>query len=708
MPSLRKIFLFTALLLVAILFNILGFSYISYESDRNQEVEQAERLTTAQQVLLGQASRSVYVLSIHHSFSPAQHEEQVRKVRQLLQNLEDNRRKLQGIVSSIRLSFPLSPGMKQELAGTAGSRYDSLFSAYSAVVDDIPATKKPTQPNWVSSEHAYLSFLGTLTHQLRGMEDSIEKETYFVTKCVIISLILLVLFICFLVAPLVRQSYKNYQALQASLVEIRESESLLRTVIDSTHDFIYVKDREHRFRLVNKAMAAESGNTPEDFIGKTSLDFGLPPEIVFGDPRKGIRGLHEDNELVLSTGETISAPEERIVVGDRTKYVTSLKAPVRNSNGEVWGVLCHIHDITDRVMMEKKMVESESKYRCLFYENPFPMWVFDPMTLHFLEVNDKAVEHYGYSREEFAAMTILDIRLPEFRDKVKELVDTKKEGQTTYRQGQWTHIKKNGDEITVEITSHRFNYENRPVVLVQAQDITEKLRLEKALLEEKINHQRQIAKATIDIQERERNEIGRELHDNVNQILTSAKLQMEYTGSAADQDQIRGRCVKLINTAINEIRHLSRSLVPPTLNDVGLTSSIEDLLENLQYSETKFSFCRQNFDETGLEPGLGLTIFRILQELTTNVIRYSGASEAVIDLHRVNNVVHLRVTDNGKGFDPARQGKGIGFKNIINRADIYRGKVRVKSRPGQGCEVLVRFRLETPAAVPELCAVNLF
>lgn len=706
MPSLRKIYAIIALLLVAILFNILGFSYISYQSDRTRESEQAERIATAQQFLLGQVSRNVYILSIHHSFSAGQHEEQLKKLRQSVQDLSANHKQLNRIIGGLHLSFPLSAEMKRELAGSAGSHYDSLFSAYATIAYDTSSAPGPKQATWASSERAHLAFLGTLTQNLQVMEDSIEAQTFFVTKCVIISLILLVLLICFLVAPLVRQSYKNYRALQTSLDKIKKSESLLRTVIDSTHDFIYVKDSEHRFRLVNKAMAAESGKVPQDFIGKTVLDFGVPPHIAFGDPAKGIRGLHEDNDLVLSTGETLQLAEERIEVEGRTKYVSSLKAPVRNKDGEIWGVLCHIHDITDRVMMEKKMLESEHKYRCLFYENPFPMWVFDPQTLRFLEVNDRAVEHYGYTAEEFTSMTILDIRLPEFREKVKELVDTKKQGQTTFRQGQWTHMKKNGELITVEITSHALNYENRPVVLVQAQDITEKVRLENALLEEKINHQRQIAKATIDIQERERNEIGKELHDNVNQILTSAKLHLEYTGPAVDQEQTRARCVKLINTAINEIRHLSRSLVPPTLKDVGLVSSIEDLLENLRYSETKFNFCGKNLHEHNLEPGLRLTVFRILQELTTNVIRYSGASEATIELSRMNNVLHLRVADNGKGFDPACHGKGIGFQNIINRADIYRGKVRVKSRPGQGCEVVVRFRLDTHAAVPELCSVN--
>ena len=702
MPSLRKIFVLTSLLLVAILFNIFGFSYISYQSDRNKQDEQAERIATAQQVLLGQVSRNVYVLSIHHSFSLSQQEEQLKKARESLKLLGENHTNLRRIVNGIKLSFPMSADMKRELAGSTGSHYDSLFTAYSTLAYNTGATQKPEQGGWASSERAYLSFLGALTQDLRGMEDVLEEEIFFVTKCVIISLILLVFFICFLVTPLVRQSYKNYRALQATLVEIKESESLLRTVIDSTHDFIYVKDSEHRFRLVNKAMAAEAGKEPRDFIGKSMVDFGIPHEVAFGDPEQGTKGLQADNDLVLSTGTTISISEEKVEVNGQTKYVTSLKAPVRNSDGEIWGVLCHIHDITDRVVMQKKIFESESKYRCLFHENPFPMWVFDPRTLKFLEVNAKAVENYGYTAEEFSSMTILDIRGPEHRDRVRELVDTRREGQTTYRQGQWTHIKKNGEQISVEITSHCFNYENRSVVLVQAQDITEKLRLEKALLEEKINHQREIAKATIDIQEKERTEIGKELHDNVNQILTCAKLQLEYAGADANQNEVHGRCTKLINTAINEIRHLSHSLVPPTLKDVGLLSSVEDLLQNLQYAETKFTFSRQNFDEKGLEPGLGLTIFRILQELTTNVIRYSGASVALIELHRMNNVVHLRVADNGKGFDPARHGKGIGFKNIINRADIYRGKVRVKSRPGQGCEVLVRFRTETPVTVTEL------
>jgi PAS domain S-box-containing protein len=307
-----------------------------------------------------------------------------------------------------------------------------------------------------------------------------------------------------------------------------------------------------------------------------------------------------------------------------------------------------------------------------------------------------AIRHYGYTSKEFRTMTILDIRPPDDRSHLHTLIRNKRTNQKTFRQGRWTHVKKDGDKIFVEITSHRINYHGKEATLVQAQDITERVKLEHLLLEEKINHQREMAKAALDVQEKERTEIGKELHDNVNQILTSAKLQLEYMDQSTEKEKMRLNGIRLVNTAINEIRKLSKSLVPPSLKDIGLVASVHDLIEHVNSPHTRIEFFTDGIDDS-LDKGLQLTIFRITQELTTNIIKYAEASSAEIRLHRINNSVVLSVSDDGKGFDLAKHRKGIGLNNIINRADIYRGKVSIRSEPGKGSRVVITFHLNAVA-----------
>jgi PAS domain S-box-containing protein len=138
-------------------------------------------------------------------------------------------------------------------------------------------------------------------------------------------------------------------------------------------------------------------------------------------------------------------------------------------------------DVTARKRIEEAMRESEEQYRLLFESNPHAMWVYDLQTLRFLAVNDAAVEHYGYSREEFLSMTLAQIRPPE---DVQKLLDHLARGSRGFDQArEWRHQKKSGAIITVEITAHQLDFSGRRAELVMAVDISERKLAEKALVE---------------------------------------------------------------------------------------------------------------------------------------------------------------------------------------------------------------------------------
>lgn len=155
--------------------------------------------------------------------------------------------------------------------------------------------------------------------------------------------------------------------------------------------------------------------------------------------------------------------------------------------------LVQIIDITERKQAELELHQSWENYKTLFENNPHPMWVYDRETLAFLMVNDAAIQHYGYSREEFLKMTILDIRPSEDHKALKENVGRVTDGLD--QAGIWRHIKKDGSLIYVEITSHTLQFNGREAALVHADDVTERVRATSALQASEANYRNLVEKS---------------------------------------------------------------------------------------------------------------------------------------------------------------------------------------------------------------------
>jgi signal transduction histidine kinase len=229
-------------------------------------------------------------------------------------------------------------------------------------------------------------------------------------------------------------------------------------------------------------------------------------------------------------------------------------------------------------------------------------------------------------------------------------------------------------------------------------DITEQRKLSQQLIEQEIQKQKQLTQATIDGQEKERLEIGKELHDNINQHLTTTRLYLEVA-----KEQASGPVLEMIQLShktlvgiINELRRLSQSLVPPTLGDLGLVESIYDLCDSLRSTHTfNIEFYHRHFNEDPLPANLKLMFFRIIQEQASNIIRHAQASNVNIRLQSDAEYIILTVTDNGIGFDQVRCKKGLGFNNIFNRSSLFNGKMEIKAAPGKGCTLTVIVPLAT-------------
>jgi signal transduction histidine kinase len=229
-----------------------------------------------------------------------------------------------------------------------------------------------------------------------------------------------------------------------------------------------------------------------------------------------------------------------------------------------------------------------------------------------------------------------------------------------------------------------------------AQDISERKRLEQELLQKELDRQKLISQATIDTQEQERAEIGKELHDNVNQILTTTKLYLEIIQSSPDMSQeLLTKANQNIINVINEIRQLSRSLMDPSLGDLGLVDSVKDLIENINLTRSiLLTFTATESLELELDASRKLMVFRIIQEAVNNIIRHAKATEGNIILKKIKNTVRLKITDNGIGFNPGQIRKGIGIKNITNRVYLTNGQLHIQSRPGKGTTLDIKIPIQ--------------
>lgn len=148
-------------------------------------------------------------------------------------------------------------------------------------------------------------------------------------------------------------------------------------------------------------------------------------------------------------------------------------------------------NIYKRRQYVEELRQSGEKYRLLFEHNPEPMWIFDIATTRFLEVNDAAIEHYGYSKEEFLSMTIKDIRCKEEIDLLKkDLHDIQQKSRMKYFA---RHLKKNGDEIFIEATSVQLNWNDRKAIHILINDVTEK-----KIAQEKLQEKRDVLKKVLD------------------------------------------------------------------------------------------------------------------------------------------------------------------------------------------------------------------
>lgn len=253
---------------------------------------------------------------------------------------------------------------------------------------------------------------------------------------------------------------------------------------------------------------------------------------------------------------------------------------------------------------------------------------------------------------------------------------------------------KKGEYASVHDRGHLIYVDNKITRIIGAtQDISELVLLEEKLSNERKKKQIEITSAMLTAQENERAEIGKELHDNLNQILAVAKMYIQMAKSnKADRDLFLDKSYNLIVEVIEEIRKISKHLVVPGVRVFSLSENIRNLVEDLcLVSKIEITYLEEGIENVIFNDQIKMTIFRIVQEQLTNVVKHAKAKHASVELALINGSIQLLITDDGIGCDLKHLDSGVGLINIRSRAEVHKGKVSIHSAPNEGFLIRVLF-----------------
>jgi PAS domain S-box-containing protein len=492
--------------------------------------------------------------------------------------------------------------------------------------------------------------------------------------------------------------------MQTSSVRPTKTESALLNHFDG---YLWSVDLDSKYTYLNKTLAdtlqsltgvaVKPGDEMLDFPG--ILDPSMP-QVWEKVCRQGFRG------------ESRRMMQEFSIKGQSAFFELSV-TPIRKE-GEITGLSCFARDLTTEIRTVQNMPMSEIRFRSLIEKGSDIIVVVGGEGR--IVYCSPSIEHYfGISDAENLGKNAFDYIHPDDLSRLAEsfieVLDSPGKAIAIEARALAKALGKDAQLIWVEGTvTNLLATEGINGIVCNFRDVTARKkaeslakesedharRLENLLTEEKILQQRQILQATIDAQEKEREEIGRELHDNVNQILTTARLYLDCIDEPSSTLQpIIKRSSDIITTAIEEIRKLSKSMTQSFHREIGLQLSVEDLVESIRRLAEDIEISLDFYlpDELVLEDKLKTAVFRIIQEQLNNVLKHAGAGKVQVSISQESDSLLLQVTDDGKGFDLHKKRDGIGINNIINRAEVFGGRVIFDTAPEKGCSLFISFPL---------------
>jgi len=324
------------------------------------------------------------------------------------------------------------------------------------------------------------------------------------------------------------------------------------------------------------------------------------------------------------------------------------------------------------------------------------MWDWDIATGQ-IYVSDSIAEVFGYKVPD-NTVNFTDFQrslVPEEKEAVeKKLLKTLTSGTQNWNDSYRFKRQDGSVAYTTTRASIIRNEAGKAIRLIGAiQDISRLQKLELKLEQEIKLREEQIAEASDDAKNMERSDIGKELHDNINQLLVASRMYLEMAKRGGkDREAYLSRSSEYTINAIEEIRKLTRGLTTVTTQNIGLCEAIDKVIrDTMEVNPVKISRAWKSFKEDSVNDKFKLTIFRIVQEHLNNILKHAKATEVIISFSQNKKNLLLSISDNGVGFDTNKPQKGIGVTNIKSRAASYNGTADFVSQPGRGCVLTVNF-----------------
>jgi len=313
-----------------------------------------------------------------------------------------------------------------------------------------------------------------------------------------------------------------------------------------------------------------------------------------------------------------------------------------------------------------------------------------------LKANAQYFKMFGYSPLELIGRQVIPLTIiPETLDFEKRKITD--DGVTTYEiQG----VRKDGSNFLMEIRGKLMEYQGRKVRGVAMMDITEQKKVEEALRESE-KMLRFLSSRLFEVQENERSRLSRELHDQLGHdlALLKSRLIAIHRNIEENRAELKTDCknaIDAVSEAIENVRRISRDLMPPTLEDLGLCTSIHCLIENFA-CQNKIRICFEMADIDHLFPhDTKINLYRIFQESLTNISRHSNATEVTLLIKLEGNHVICSIRDNGKGFELNKvmekkfDTRSIGLTAMKERIGMLGGKLEIHTRLGEGTEIIFK------------------
>jgi len=500
------------------------------------------------------------------------------------------------------------------------------------------------------------------------------------------------------------------RSLELSSDELLLANAEMRGVLQAFPDLFFTLDSDGRVLTCRARTDSDlfGGRRPRDMVGRLIQDITTPSvRVRFRDAVERIRAGSSFVRIEYSVPDAVTGEhfEARLV------------------NLQEGQILCIVRNITELRRAEEALRRSEEHYRLLFEANPQPMWVFDRETLAFLAVNEAAVEHYGWSREEFLAMTAKDIRPPEDVPALLALVERT---VVPTRPGVFRHLKKDGTAIEVETVGNPMSFNGRPAVMVLANDVTEHRRLEEQVRQA----QRMEAVGRL---------AGGVAHD-FNNLLTVISGYAEMLMKSLQDRTVDLKRIQEIHRAASRAGALTRQLLafgrkqvmePRVLDLDDVVQGMVPMLGRLLGEHIELRMERSpSLGRVKADPG---QIEQVVMNLAINArdampdggtltiemgdVELAGASAVPDAPLRSGPHVMLAVRDTGHGMDAATQarifepffttkevgkGTGLGLATVYGIIQQSGGTIRVESEPGRGST----FRIYLPLVDEEAAAAE--